>query len=801
MSSDPRKVAEFPDVENKLQAPSKKSLFERQKADAEAKRLREEAETKAVYEDFVKSFDDEDEPVPETGGRYGGFTAPPPVRRSLGGGGGFNAPMSGPGRGFGGSIGRGGSGPGSLGPSPQSLNRKRPFEGFQQQSSRRDDRSLLAFDDYEPERESQPKRVFHTSDDDGDHKILDRGEEKAVAKPTLRLASLPPGTSPAFIKTIIPSTLSVDSVRIIPPSGPGTGLERKSMSAIVTLAKDTPANDIDSTVNTLQNKYLGYGYYLTLHRHLSSAAISSAPISALGSTNISQPFGAKPVSIAPQAGRGHAPPPHQNGRNFAPPTSYGPPPPRGGPNPNTPLLHVPVLAPQSLKQLQLIHKTIESLLTHGPEFEALLMSRASVQREEKWAWLWDPRSPGGVWYRFRLWSILTSSSQKAKYLPLFEGSHAWKAPDQDLPWEYITQLSEFIEDDEYNSSDEDDSDAEGGARKPTVHERTGGPPDTSSLLGADEGKSYLNPLSKAKLTHLLARLPTSTSRLRKGDVARITAFAISHAGKGADEVVSLLISNVEKPFAYTSANPSKSTMEAEDDPSSAQLIALYLISDILSSSSTSGVRHAWRYRSLFEGKLKSERTFEKLGALERRYKWGRLRGEKWKRSVNGLLGLWEGWCVFPAESHEGFVRGFVEGGEEKEKIVEKVEKMKGGKWKAVEVVASPAGNGEGEGGEDLDGEPMVEDEDLDGEPMDEDEDLDGVPMEEEEDVDGEPMEEDGEEEGYSPPPPASLDVEKIVESQTVQPPTSLATSGPAGLGAVRGRRPRAVDMFADSDED
>ena len=62
MSSE-KKILEFPHAENKLQAPSKKSLFERQKAEQEAKRLREEAETKAVYEDFVKSFDDEDEPA------------------------------------------------------------------------------------------------------------------------------------------------------------------------------------------------------------------------------------------------------------------------------------------------------------------------------------------------------------------------------------------------------------------------------------------------------------------------------------------------------------------------------------------------------------------------------------------------------------------------------------------------------------------------------------------------------------------------------------------------------------------
>jgi U2-associated protein SR140 len=93
-----RKIAEFPDVENKLQAPTKKSQFERQKAEAEAKRLREEAETKAVYEDFIKSFDDEeDEPSPSAGfgrddggNKFGGFSGAPP-RRQFGSGQGLGA--------------------------------------------------------------------------------------------------------------------------------------------------------------------------------------------------------------------------------------------------------------------------------------------------------------------------------------------------------------------------------------------------------------------------------------------------------------------------------------------------------------------------------------------------------------------------------------------------------------------------------------------------------------------------------------------------------------------------------------
>ena len=164
------------------------------------------------------------------------------------------------------------------------------------------------------------------------------------------------------------------------------------------------------------------------------------------------------------AGRGQAPPPHHRG-GFAPPTSY-----TSGPaqmNRSGPVLHVPVQSPQDIKELKLIHKVIELLLTHGPEFEALLMTRPEVQREEKWAWLWDPRSTGGVWYRWRLWQVLTGSQTRrgqGKYLPLFEGSSAWKSPDEPLAFEYTTHIDEFVSDSEYNSSDEDDSGDE-GARK------------------------------------------------------------------------------------------------------------------------------------------------------------------------------------------------------------------------------------------------------------------------------------------------------------------------------------------------
>jgi U2-associated protein SR140 len=817
---DGRKIIEFPDVENKLQAPTKKSVFERQKELEREKRAQEEAETAAVYEDFVKSFDDDDAPSQTAkfrqDGGYGGFGGSGPPKRQFGG----SSIPTGPASGRGGlGVGRGlGSGPGSLGP-PPNLSRKRTHEGFQQSSryDRRDsDRGLLAFDDYESN--TTPLKAFNTSDDEDDKRTGHRSTEPVVAKPTLRLSSLPPGTSPAVIKALLPQNLTIDAVRIMPPSGPSVAAERKSMAAIVTLSKETPANDIDAAVNALQNRYLGYGFYLSLHRHLSSAAISSGTATInVASSSTSMPFGAKPVNLETGGPQGHAPPGQYRG--FAPPTSYaaaG----SGQAGRNGPLLHVPVQPPKDIKELKLIHKTIESMLTHGPEFEALLMSRPEVQKEEKWAWIWDARSSGGVWYRWRLWQILTGTKTRTgqgKYLPLFEDSSAWKAPDMPLAFEYVTHLDEFVSDSDYNSSDDDESGDEGGGRR---HHRyaAAGPPDSSSLNNDDE-TSYLNPLEKAKLTHLLARLPTSTGKLRKGDVARVTAFAISHAGRGADEVVAAIISNIEKPFAYTSANPDRrkdkdfsdddtpaATTEDEEkeDTSSASLIGLYIVSDILSSSSTSGVRHAWRYRQLFETALRQRHVFEGMGRLEKKLNWGRLRAEKWKRSVGNVLSLWEGWCVFPQESQDHFVNVFnnppAVAEDETPKTGGLMEGKGKSKWKTVEVSTGrtdPSSETPGKDVtadiDDVDGLPLGDDDDVDGEPMDEDEDDDDEPMEEVDDggANGEPMEEDDD---YEPPPPAPPPTGKSSNTP------GQSVSGPSPARPTR-TRPKAVDMFADSGSD
>ncbi|KAM0251610.1 hypothetical protein ACHAP5_001619 [Fusarium lateritium] len=774
-------VSEFPNVEAKLQKPTKQSLFEKQKAEAEAKRLREEAETAAVYNEFVKSFDRDD--------GYDGHNAPsssmPPRPRPGFGG---PPPPSGPGRRHFGTSGLK-SGPGSLGPPPPSFGKKRSFQDFARAPR---DKGVLGYDEGSGSGGPIPaSRAFNTSDDEDMGDVTDRAEEKAIAKPTLRLSNIPPGTSPATIKALIPENLTVENVNITPSTGSGAS-ERKHAVSIVTLSQDTPANEIDAAVTTLQNRYMGYGYYLSLHRHLSSAVASSLALPSIGSSSTPQPFGAKPV----EQPSGPQNPQTQHGfqKGFAPPTSYAPP--GAGVNRSN-LLHVPVKPPSDVKTIQLISKVIEGVLEHGPEFEALLMSRPEVQREEKWAWIWDARSRGGIWYRWRLWEIITGSQQrqKGKYVPLFDGSHAWKAPEKNLNFEYTTKLDEFVSDSEYNSSDDEEFEDE----------------NKRETTDAESEKTFLNPLDKAKFTHLLARLPTSMSRLRKGDVARVTSFAIMHASRGVDEVVAMITFNVEKPLALTSANPDKKPDARETQPgaqeeassnegpdvSGASLVGLYVVSDILSSSSTSVVRHAWRFRQLFETSLKDRKTFETLGLMAERLKWGRLRAEKWKRSIHLVLNLWEGWCVFPAETHELFVRSF----ENPPSLVaaeKEVAEEKKGRWKSVEdgqARVLPVSTmeeeddvpGEAIEEDDVIGEPVEED-DVEGEPIDED-DIEGEPIDEDELI-GEPMDED---EATPGEPPSAPSEQPTAESES----KTLEESPRAGQPR---RRMRAVDMFADSDD-
>ena len=781
-------MTSFPNAGSKG-LPGKKSTFERQK-DAEAKKARDEAvATAAALAEFEKSFEDQGA-TPKPFSRPGHAPAGP-------------AYGPGPGKRHFTSSGLK-SGPGSLGPTP-GFTKKRHYEDY---SGRRDRDRVFGLDDRDDRR---GRDTFKLEEEEQRER-----EDAAAARPTLHLSNLPPGTSPAVIKALFaPSPLVVEGVRILP----ATTTDRKALSALVTLAAETPATDIDTMVSHLQNKYLGFGFNLSISRHLSSAALTGAgALSTPGANSNNLPFGAE--VIQQQTSLSRAPPPGQSGR-FAPPSSYTSSTPYG----SRPQSQVIVHPPSDLKQLKLIHKALEALLTYGPEFEALLMSRPEIQRDERWAWLWDPRSQGGVYYRWRLWEILTDSdsrrrSQRLGYGTrptadaLFDGHSNWVVPEQSLKFEYTTKLDDFVSDEDYNSSDEEDDDEGALARRHNDHNIGA---STQSFVGEpNEGTGYLNPLAKTKLVHLLSRLPESNAKLRKGDIARITGFAIEHAGTGAQEVAGIITKNLVQPFSFVyqqqhiepDGNHDGGEIAEVDkdskDTSPASLVGLYVISDILSSSASAGIRHAWRYRMLFENALRQQKAFERLGRLEKDLAWGKLKAEKWKRSIQNLLSLWEGWSVFPHDKQEAFLDRFLNPpltdaehrlaeAEAKRKADEEIRKSKSvNKWRSVEADDTGEALSEDVSMHDVEGSAMAEDDDVDGMAMDEDglidENIDGVPMldssDEEmgglENQDQRPVQPPAAPDNPAPPPPPPL------------PKTELTP---------KRQRARAVDMFGDADSD
>lgn len=884
----------FPNIKTKLHAPTKKSAFEKAKAEAEAKRLREEAETAAVYQDFIKSFSQDD--APPTGvsksiggppgrggfggpgnGRGGGALRPPPPsgpgagqRRH------FTAPSTtgpGPGKVGGFSLGGGPGRGGMEGP----VGRKRNLELDDHQASEREKRrfrdsnvGILAF---ENSAEVVPKKedYFPQEDEDEDE---DDSAGKEQPKPTLQLSNLPPSFSKEEVRMLFKETnpnMVVDSIRLIPaiPIGPSSTASlnpinptstpiRKAQSAIVTLSTETPSSGIDALTSTLRNRYLGSGFRLSISRQLASAALAIAQpgFPALGGTgalrgvgnNAPNPFGAKPLIPKPvHAGHQRAPPPsYHHPRGFAPPASFS----AGGgrlgqPQMNTSnILQIHVNPPTSLRMLKLIHKTVEAVFTHGPEFEALLMSQPSVCEDERWAFLFDTRSEGHAYYRWRLWEVLSGASHRshndlAKGVEMFEGPNqpVWVPPKRQLRYEWAGSLDDVVGDPDYRSDGDgsgSDSENEDGRRDRGVRDGPGALPAGGLGLdapGGKEQKSYLGPLKRGKLLWLVSRVPISTVKVRRGDIARVMAFAIENAS-AAEEVVEVLVGNVVRPLGFqkqlfeptvpagndedgsgnedSQAKKEEKAQAAESDISGAKIVALYLLSDVLSNSSL-GIRNAWRYRSLVEQKLREAKVMESLRRTYRSPEWGRIRRDKFRRLVVAVLGLWEGWNVFPQGTMDEFMKGFLEGGREEREGSEKkdgekeetsqLQKTKS-RWKTVDTTAEPI-----EEVANKDDEAMVDEEeeedDVDGIPMAEDgEDVDGAPLNDDDEViDGRAMQDDELQPDKKDEPPRKEE-EETQKKMGFGGMTFGVRAVGMGVGPpVKRKRPKAEDMFADDEDD
>ncbi|KAF2153756.1 hypothetical protein K461DRAFT_115666 [Myriangium duriaei CBS 260.36] len=659
----------FQDVSDKLNAPKKISQFEKARQEAEQKRLREEQEAERALQEFEDSFAEHDNAGPDGdnaestfGPRNTGRSNP----RSR-----FDQPY------------------GSTTGPPPSLKRKRELDQLAEERRRsgREDFGSRRHD--RPSSDGRQVRLGDDDDDELESALGRHSPEPTVRKPTMLLQLLPGTTTERDIRSIIPSSLKIEDVHFLPSSRNKQDNDRY-LSALVSASASTPISDVDKAIGQMQNKYLGFGCYLKISRHVSSTGkLGNIETSVLAMTN-KNPFGATQQQSYQEANR-------PSYREAAPPTSLSrvPPPsnfgPQGSAGQNRPSasLSVSVSAPTDIKLLKLIHHTAEQLIAYGPDFEALLMAQPDIQKDEKWAWLYDSTSQAGIYYRWLIWDHLSGDRDKTiNELNIFASGPHWSTPSETPKYASVTCLEQVCEDDDYYSSDEDGADED--TQKRPLPGAPGGQVVNIDDIGNPSFNSqtnYLNPARRAKLTHLLARVPDNIATLRSGDVARVTHFVIHNAGNGAEEITDMLISNLEHPFRYAvkysddPPSPSPDESEVKKDRSTAQLIALYLISDVLLTSSTSGVRDAWKYRNLFETALLSRQVFARLGRLERVHSWGRMKAEQWKRKVGVILDLWQAASVFTTDTWRALEKGMWksaadEGGQKKEEIKRKVEAMK-----------------------------------------------------------------------------------------------------------------------------
>lgn len=775
---------EFPDVSHKLSAPKKQSQFEKDRQAAEEKRRRAEAENAAMLKEFQDDFDS--------------FSQPDHRNNDSNGFQGFQIPPSGPrasGMGFGGPP---RSGPGSLGPvagpPPPSLRQKRALDVMREEAEARRDHedftSKYAARDRSAERDSKHRHVE---------------EQDLVERPTVQLTSLPPSMTEEDIKTLLRGHLQVHSVQLQlqPPAAPNSTV-RKSLAAIAQLSPEVKPSEMDTAVSALKDRYLGCGYNLSISRHLKTSSMHGdmrVAVSALSA----EPFGAQKIDRDRESfNMRNAPPPRQ----FAPPGSYG-----GPVRPvNTANAAVAVKPPPEMSTIRAVHMLVDRLLSEPDpnralEVEAMLMALPEVQNDERFSFLYDSRSPAGVYYRFLLWDdeafdIIQAQEgdvQEPKRL-LDDMAIDWQPPSGKVPFADLSSLGEVLDHRSYVSNDEDSDDED---KKPS---------------GQLEDNKHLNPLQVAKFSYMLSKMPASHTSLDKGRVAAITSFAIKYASIGVEQIVNMLVLNVEKPYVNSMCAKfdENKTLDEEDDPSHTKLVALYLITDILHSCSSATARTAWKYRTQFEIAFKHRKTFQRLGQLEKELGWGKIRADNWKRKIGSIFDIWSRSSLLAPDAFEALKKDFFEQSVEENRepgVVEDAKKPEEkwmGRFKRVDGMrASPAGSAspisapptrtesmaadtsdlDGVRMDDLDGVPM---DDLDGTPM---EDIDGVPMD---DLDGVPMDEvpmtDAPTEMTPSEPPTT-------ESKSIGFAIKASNGSQAPAPEPPKRRKLAEDMFADSDEE
>ncbi|KAK7202401.1 hypothetical protein BZA70DRAFT_286088 [Myxozyma melibiosi] len=398
-----------------------KTAFERAREAEDAKRRREEEETRAAYEDFVRSFQDDSQSTVDFVGSGGsGYRAGEQSR---------------------------------FVPPKRKLNSSsfEPADRSEDDSSNLPKRRQLDAPLLRPD-QARMNRLFST-DAEAAQETARREDQIALAARTLSLGCVPSDATAEFVRQIFSSSGvgTVEQVILQPAAADGEPRKTRGRTVSVVLRN---AEEVERCRTTLDGKYLGRGYWLQawIGRN---AGLSSR----LERTGL--PFNAMELSSSRGDG-GRRPPPSHGGSWAA----------GGGTWQKQAYVHVQY--PSSLKDLRRIHAMVENVKKHGPEFEAAIMHRERMNPD--FAFLFDCDLPEHVYYRWKLWSLCSGDGIETwdeKHTPteIFRGRELWIPP-----------IFTWTVEDELRRLDGEDMDDEEEAQKKLAASR-GEPEWTPTWLG------------------------------------------------------------------------------------------------------------------------------------------------------------------------------------------------------------------------------------------------------------------------------------------------------------------------------
>ncbi|KAJ3046205.1 U2 snRNP-associated SURP domain-containing protein [Rhizophlyctis rosea] len=265
-----------------------------------------------------------------------------------------------------------------------------------------------------------------------------------------------------------------------------------------------------------------------------------------------------------------------------------------------------VVIPSDPEVLAVIHRTIERVLKHGPDFEALIMDRE--KNNSKFGFLYDHVSPAHIYYRWKLFSMLHGDPKdrwSTQPFCMFADGPLWVPPD--IPFNDEDGTGDTSSSEDSSSSD---SEVDVPVRRPVSSRGT---------LLRPERLRFERKLRKLNLDRLA--------------IGELMVFCMDHSD-AAEEIVDTI---------------SRSLLLAKTPIFPTKMARLYLVSDILHNSSVS-IPNAWKYRTYLEKRLGD--VFGHLGTVWKGIS-GRLRREQMRRAVFDALGVWEGWNVFSKDFTEG----------------------------------------------------------------------------------------------------------------------------------------------------